>query len=110
MVVGFPQGGDNVCVTKVRARAGGFGRAPCSSESQSARVCLLQAANAAARVPQGVVSRIDRQQYSHGRTSLLAIQVDAAINSGNSGGAHGRARGGGALCVGREFCSRSRGP
>jgi hypothetical protein len=51
MVVGFPQGGDNVCVTK------------------------------------GVVSRIDRQQYSHGRTSLLAIQVDAAINSGNSGGA-----------------------
>eukprot|EP00877_Chromochloris_zofingiensis_P007489 jgi/Chrzof1/2994/Cz12g07110.t1 len=50
MVVGFPQGGDNVCVTK------------------------------------GVVSRIDRQQYSHGRTALLAIQVDAAINSGNSGG------------------------
>ncbi|KAI8476024.1 MAG: trypsin-like cysteine/serine peptidase domain-containing protein [Monoraphidium minutum] len=49
-VVGFPQGGDNVCVTK------------------------------------GVVSRIDRQQYSHGRTALLAIQVDAAINSGNSGG------------------------
>lgn len=27
-----------------------------------------------------------RQQYSHGRTALLAIQVDAAINSGNSGG------------------------
>ena len=50
MVVGFPQGGDNVCVTK------------------------------------GVVSRIDRQPYSHGKTSLLAIQVDAAINSGNSGG------------------------
>lgn len=49
-VIGFPQGGDNVCITK------------------------------------GVVSRIDRQQYSHGRTSLLAIQVDAAINSGNSGG------------------------
>jgi S1-C subfamily serine protease len=52
-VVGFPQGGDNVCVTK------------------------------------GVVSRIDRQQYSHGRTALLAIQVDAAINSGNSGGERG---------------------
>ncbi|KAL6756125.1 hypothetical protein V8C86DRAFT_116654 [Haematococcus lacustris] len=49
-VVGYPTGGDNVCVTK------------------------------------GVVSRIDRQQYSHGRTSLLALQIDAAINSGNSGG------------------------
>lgn len=49
-VVGFPTGGDNVCVTK------------------------------------GVVSRLDRQQYSHGRTSLLAVQIDAAINSGNSGG------------------------
>lgn len=49
-VVGFPTGGDNVCVTK------------------------------------GVVSRMDRQQYSHGRTSLLTLQIDAAINSGNSGG------------------------
>jgi S1-C subfamily serine protease len=27
-----------------------------------------------------------RSLYSHGRTTLLAIQVDAAINSGNSGG------------------------
>jgi S1-C subfamily serine protease len=27
-----------------------------------------------------------RSTYSHGRTTLLAIQVDAAINSGNSGG------------------------
>lgn len=25
-------------------------------------------------------------QYSHGRTTLLAVQIDAAINSGNSGG------------------------
>lgn len=43
-VVGFPQGGDNVCVTK------------------------------------GVVSRLDRQQYSHGRCSLLTLQIDAPIN------------------------------
>jgi hypothetical protein len=42
-VVGFPQGGDNVCVTK------------------------------------GVVSRIDRQTYSHGRTALLAVQVGAGV-------------------------------
>ncbi|EFJ52282.1 trypsin family [Volvox carteri f. nagariensis] len=49
-VVGFPQGGDNVCVTK------------------------------------GVASRLDRQQYSHGRCALLTVQTDAPINSGNSGG------------------------
>ncbi|PNW86569.1 hypothetical protein CHLRE_02g092000v5 [Chlamydomonas reinhardtii] len=50
MVVGFPTGGDNVCVTK------------------------------------GVVSRLDRQVYSHGRCALLTTQTDSAINSGNSGG------------------------
>ncbi|KXZ44328.1 hypothetical protein GPECTOR_69g421 [Gonium pectorale] len=49
-VVGFPLGGDNVCVTK------------------------------------GVVSRLDRQQYSHGKCALLTSQTDAPINSGNSGG------------------------
>lgn len=31
-------------------------------------------------------SAVHRSSYSHGRTTLLAIQVDAAINSGNSGG------------------------
>lgn len=30
-------------------------------------------------VTKGVISRIDRQLYSHGRTSLLALQIDAAI-------------------------------
>jgi hypothetical protein len=78
-VVGFPTGGDNVCVTA------------------------------------GVVSRIDRQQYSHGRTSLLAIQVDAAINSGNSGGARwggdgwwggGRRAGGFCFCIVVYFVCR----
>lgn len=44
MVVGFPTGGDNVCVTK------------------------------------GVVSRLDRQVYSHGRCALLTTQTDSAIN------------------------------
>lgn len=66
MVVGFPQGGDNVCVTK------------------------------------GVVSRIDRQPYSHGKMSLLAVQVDAAINSGNSGGPAFDVRG---RCIGIAFQS-----
>lgn len=34
----------------------------------------------------GVVSRIEDTSYVHGSTHLLAIQIDAAINSGNSGG------------------------
>ena len=34
----------------------------------------------------GIVSRIEDISYSHGWKTLLGIQVDAAINSGNSGG------------------------
>lgn len=37
-------------------------------------------------VTQGVVSRIEVTNYVHGMTDLLGIQIDAAINSGNSGG------------------------
>ncbi|KAJ1628122.1 trypsin-like cysteine/serine peptidase domain-containing protein [Pavlovales sp. CCMP2436] len=37
-------------------------------------------------ITQGVVSRIDLQEYSHGSVQLLSVQIDAAINSGNSGG------------------------
>ncbi|KAF8822254.1 trypsin domain-containing protein [Cardiosporidium cionae] len=37
-------------------------------------------------VTQGVVSRIDFQRYTVGSCNLLAIQIDAAINGGNSGG------------------------
>ena len=40
-------------------------------------------------VTSGVVSRIEVTSYVHGSTELLAVQIDAAINSGNSG----------ALCV-----------
>jgi len=49
-VVGFPIGGDSVCITT------------------------------------GVVSRIDFGAYSQSRESNLLVQVDAAINGGNSGG------------------------
>ncbi|XP_057470887.1 protease Do-like 10, mitochondrial isoform X1 [Actinidia eriantha] len=49
-VVGYPQGGDNISVTK------------------------------------GVVSRIESTKYTHGATQLMTIQIDAAINGGNSGG------------------------
>lgn len=37
-------------------------------------------------VTEGIVSRIEMHEYTHSRRSLLAITVDAAINSGNSGG------------------------
>lgn len=37
-------------------------------------------------VTRGVVSRIDFDTYTQSNTKLLVIQIDAAINSGNSGG------------------------
>ncbi len=33
----------------------------------------------------GVVSRIEVTSYAHSSTELLGVQIDAAINSGNSG-------------------------
>ena len=49
-VYGFPEGGDNLSITK------------------------------------GVVSRIEHRVYTHSSENFLAIQIDAAVNSGNSGG------------------------
>lgn len=37
-------------------------------------------------ITQGIVSRIDLVQYAQSQRRLLAVQIDAAINSGNSGG------------------------
>ena len=37
-------------------------------------------------VTKGVVSRVCLSTYSHSLEDLLKIQIDAAINSGNSGG------------------------
>jgi len=37
-------------------------------------------------ITKGVVSRIEQQNYAHSRKSLLTVQIDAAINGGNSGG------------------------
>lgn len=37
-------------------------------------------------ITEGVVSRIEQQNYSHSSASLLTCQIDAAINPGNSGG------------------------
>jgi S1-C subfamily serine protease len=35
---------------------------------------------------EGVVSRIEHQTYAHSGVGLLAVQIDAAVNPGNSGG------------------------
>jgi len=37
-------------------------------------------------ITEGVVSRVEVQTYSHSHTRVLAVTVDAAVNSGNSGG------------------------
>jgi len=37
-------------------------------------------------VTEGVVSRVENRKYTHSLAELLACQIDAAINSGNSGG------------------------
>ncbi|PQM32897.1 protease Do-like 9 [Prunus yedoensis var. nudiflora] len=48
-------------------------------------------------VTSGVVSRMEILSYVHGSTELLGLQIDAAINSGNSGGPAFNDRG---KCVG----------
>ena len=37
-------------------------------------------------VSNGIVSRIEHNRYAHSREIFLAIQIDAAVNPGNSGG------------------------
>ncbi len=37
-------------------------------------------------ITEGIVSRIEIHPYEHSQRSLLAVQIDAAINAGNSGG------------------------
>ena len=53
-------------------------------------------------ITQGVVSRVEVSGYAHGACDLLAVQIDAAINSGNSGGPALNDRG---ECVGIAFQS-----
>ncbi|CAA0826750.1 Protease Do-like 9 [Striga hermonthica] len=53
-------------------------------------------------VTSGVVSRIEILSYVHGSTELLGLQIDAAINSGNSGGPAFNDKGD---CVGIAFQS-----
>eukprot|EP00249_Psilotum_nudum_P010396 c22518_g2_i1 orf=419-2386(-) len=53
-------------------------------------------------VTSGVVSRIEVTSYVHGATELLGVQIDAAINVGNSGGPAFNGKG---KCVGIAFQS-----
>ncbi|XP_050382706.1 protease Do-like 9 [Argentina anserina] len=53
-------------------------------------------------VTSGVVSRMEILSYVHGSTELLGLQIDAAINSGNSGGPAFNDKG---TCVGIAFQS-----
>ncbi|RLN11502.1 protease Do-like 9 [Panicum miliaceum] len=53
-------------------------------------------------VTSGVVSRIEILSYVHGSTELPGLQIDAAINSGNSGGPAFNDKG---KCVGIAFQS-----
>lgn len=53
-------------------------------------------------VTSGVVSRMEILSYVHGSTELLGLQIDAAINSGNSGGPAFNNKGN---CVGIAFQS-----
>ena len=53
-------------------------------------------------VTSGVVSRIEVTSYSHGAAELLGVQIDAAINNGNSGGPAFNREG---KCVGVAFQS-----
>ena len=63
-----------------------MGRYPIGGDSQS--------------VTSGVVSRIEVTSYVHGSSELLGMQIDAAINSGNSGGPAFNGKG---ECVGIAF-------
>ena len=60
-----------------------FGQLPCLQDSVT--VTGYPVGGDTMSVTQGVVSRIEVTSYVHGAAELLGIQVDAAINAGNSG-------------------------
>jgi S1-C subfamily serine protease len=61
-----------------------FGELP--EIEQEVIVCGFPEGGDTMSTTKGVVSRIENQQYAHSWINLLAGQLDAAINSGNSGG------------------------
>ena len=78
-----------------------------SSHAEAARGvtvlhCRFPIGGESISVTSGVVSRIEVTSYVHGAAELLGVQIDAAINSGNSGGPAFNNRG---QCVGIAFQS-----
>ena len=61
-----------------------FGELPHLQDSVS--VCGFPIGGDTLSVTSGVISRIETLSYVHGSAELLGVQIDAAINSGNSGG------------------------
>ena len=53
---------------------------------QEVVVCGFPEGGDSLSTTKGVISRIEHQRYAHSLIHLLAAQLDAAINSGNSGG------------------------
>ncbi|KAI3923050.1 hypothetical protein MKW92_006981 [Papaver armeniacum] len=61
-----------------------FGRLPCLQDAVT--VVGYPLGGDTISVTKGVVSRIEVTSYAHGASELLGIQIDAAVNPGNSGG------------------------
>lgn len=60
--------------------------APLSDISDRVAVCGYPIGGDRVSVTEGIVSRIEVLSYAQSQRPLLAIQIDAAINAGNSGG------------------------
>jgi S1-C subfamily serine protease len=61
-----------------------FGTLPLLGDSVT--VCGYPIGGDRLSITQGVVSRIEVSAYAHSQRPLLSIQIDAAVNAGNSGG------------------------
>lgn len=67
---------------------------------QRVSVCGYPIGGERMSISQGIVSRIELVSYAQSNRSLLAVQIDAAINSGNSGGPLFLSREGRFTCIG----------
>jgi hypothetical protein len=78
------------------------GQSSGAGHQETLPTCRFPIGGESISVTSGVVSRIEVTSYVHGAAELLGVQIDAAINSGNSGGPAFNNRG---QCVGIAFQS-----